>query len=171
MRTLVWCLLLLVPSSAWTATLPTAQPEDVGMSGERLKRVSAHLKRYIDQGDIAGAVSLVARKGRIVHFEAQGLADLDSKRPMQRDAIFQLFSMTKPVASLAAMMLLEEGRYLLDDPISNFLPEFKEMKVAVPNAPNERGARQADAGGVAVEPRAVVGGSEGRAGRAGGRAR
>lgn len=109
------------------------------MSSERLERVSEHLQRYIDKGEISGAVSLIARRGKVVHFAAQGYADIASKRPMEKDAIFSLASMTKPVASLAAMMLLEEGRFLLDDPISKWLPEYEHMQVAAPNKPNERG--------------------------------
>ena len=120
------------------ATLPTSNPEDVGLSGQRLQRVRAVLQRYIDRGDIAGAVSLVARKGKVAYFEAQGMADLESKRPLRTDAIFRLASMTKPVTSLAIMMLQEEGLLLIDDPVSKYLPEFKSPKVAIANAPNER---------------------------------
>jgi len=129
---------LLFSSCLAAAALPKANPEDVGLSAERLKRVHALLERYIDQGEIAGAVSLVARRGRVVHWEAQGLMDLESRQPMRPDTIFRLASMTKPVTSLAVMMLHEEGRFLLDDPVSKFLPEFKSMNVAVANAPNER---------------------------------
>jgi CubicO group peptidase (beta-lactamase class C family) len=120
------------------ATLPTSKPEDAGMSAERLARVNQLIDRYIQKGEIAGAVSLVARRGRVVHFEAQGVADIATKKPMAKDTIFRLASMTKPVTSLAVMMLHEQGQFLLDDPVSKFLPEFAEMKVAVANAPNER---------------------------------
>lgn len=133
--------LLLLPLAALAADLPleVTRPEDVGMSADRLQRVSAHLQRYIDAGEISGAVSLVARRGKVVHYQAQGYADIASEKPMEKDAIFSLASMTKPVASLAAMMLLEEGRFLLDDPIYKWLPEYEHMQVAVPNKPNERG--------------------------------
>ena len=87
------------------ATLPKAAPEEVGISAQRLQRVSALAKRYIDQGEIAGAVTLVARKGRIAHLEAQGVMDLDTKQPMKTDSIFRLASMTKPITSVAVMML------------------------------------------------------------------
>jgi CubicO group peptidase (beta-lactamase class C family) len=120
------------------ASLPKSAPEQAGVSAERLKRVTAMLDGYIQKGEIAGAVSLVARKGRLVHLQAQGVADLESKKPLTADAIFRLASMTKPVTSIAVMMLLEEGRFLLDDPVSRFLPEFKNAKVAMANAPNER---------------------------------
>ena len=130
--------LLLSVGFLFSATLPKSSPEEIGLSAERLQRVHAVLQRYIDQGEIAGAVSLVARRGRIAHFEAQGVMDLETRKPMRTDAIFRLASMTKPVTSLSVMMLHEEGRFLLDDPVSKFLPEFKNVKVAVANAPNER---------------------------------
>jgi CubicO group peptidase (beta-lactamase class C family) len=120
------------------ATLPKSAPEEVGLSADRLKRVHALVQRYIDKGEIAGAISLVARRGRIAHFEAQGVMNLETRKPMQPDAIFRLASMTKPVTSLAVMMLHEEGHFLLDDPVSKFLPEFKNPKVAIANSPNER---------------------------------
>ena len=130
--------LLLSVGFLFSATLPKSSPEEIGLSAERLQRVHAVLQRYIDRGEIAGAVSLVARRGRIAHFEAQGVMDLETRKPMRTDAIFRLASMTKPVTSLSVMMLHEEGRFLLDDPVSKFLPEFKNVKVAVANAPNER---------------------------------
>jgi len=120
------------------ATLPKSRPEESGLSTERLQRVSGLVKRYIDKGEIAGAVSLVSRRGNLVFLEAQGVMDLESRKPMQTDAIFRLASMTKPITSVAVMMLHEEGRFLLDDPVSKFLPEFKSPKVAVANSPNER---------------------------------
>jgi len=96
------------------------------------------MERYITRGEVAGTVTLLARKGRVVHLEAQGMADLASRQPMRTDHIFRLASMTKPVTSVAVMMLHEEGRFLLTDPVSRFLPEFKDMKVAVANRPHER---------------------------------
>lgn len=134
----VFAALLLIGCAAIAATLPKSAPEEVGLSSARLKRVNALVQRYIDKGEIAGAVSLVARKGRIAYFESQGVADLESKQPMKTDTIFRMASMTKPVTSLAVMMLQEEGLFLLDDPVSKFLPEFKNPKVAIANAPNER---------------------------------
>ncbi|MDX1983947.1 MAG: serine hydrolase domain-containing protein [Bryobacteraceae bacterium] len=143
-----WLLLALAPLLAATAPLPKAAPDQVGVSAERLGRVRALVQRYIDRGEIAGAVSMVARHGKVVHFEAQGVSDMETKSPLRTDAIFRLASMTKPITSLAVMMLHEEGRFLLDDPISKFLPEFKDMKVAVANAPNEHAGA-----GSRLEPR------------------
>lgn len=131
-------ILLLAVPALFAASLPKSTPEELGLLTERLKRVHALVQRYIDQGEIAGAVSLVARRGRIAYFESQGVMDLESKKPMRNDTIFRLASMTKPITSIAVMMLHEEGRFLLDDPVSKFLPEFKNPKVAIANAPNER---------------------------------
>ena len=110
--------------------LPTARPEDVGMSSERLARIRAGMQRYVDSGMVPGVVTLVARRGRVVHFEAVGYRDVEAKAPMTTDTIFRIASMTKPIASVALMTLYEEGHFLLSDPISKFLPEFANMKVA-----------------------------------------
>src|SRR5689334_23260725 len=97
--------LLILSAALSAASLPTSTPEEVGLSTERLKRVHALVERYIQKGEIAGAVSLVARRGRIAHFEAQGVMDLASRKPVRNDSIFRLASMTKPITSLAVMML------------------------------------------------------------------
>ena len=137
-RALCRAILLLAAPCLFAASLPKSNPEDVGLSADRLKRVHLLVQRYIEKGEIAGAVSLVARRGRVAHLEAQGVMDLETKKPMRPDMIFRLASMTKPVTSLAVMMLHEEGRFLLEDPVSKFLPEFKNPKVAIANAPHER---------------------------------
>ena len=110
---------------------PTAKPEDVGLSSERLARITELMQRRIAAKDISGGVTLVARRGRIAHLEAHGVMDLDSKKPMPKDAAFRIASMTKPVTGVAIMMLMEEGKLRITDPVSRFIPEFKEMKVAV----------------------------------------
>lgn len=109
--------------------LAVAKPEAVGMSSERLHRVSKRMAEYIDKGQVAGAVTLIARRGKVVHFEAQGYRNREEKIPMQKDDIFVIMSMTKPIASTALMMLHEEGKFLLTDPISKWLPEFEKMQV------------------------------------------
>jgi CubicO group peptidase (beta-lactamase class C family) len=127
-------LLLIFPLGALRgadAPLPAADPEEVGLSSERLSRIHTALQRYIDDNKLAGAVTLVARKGRVVHFQAQGVMDIESKKPMQKDTLFRMASTTKPVTSVAILMLMEEGKLRLNDPVSRFLPEFKDMKVAV----------------------------------------
>jgi CubicO group peptidase (beta-lactamase class C family) len=111
--------------------LPAAKPEEVGMSAERLPRISAAMQRHIDAHQLAGAVTLVARKGKVVHFETHGWADLESKKPMTQDTLFRMASTTKPVTAVAILMLMEEGKLRLTDPVSRFIPEFKETKVAV----------------------------------------
>jgi CubicO group peptidase (beta-lactamase class C family) len=113
--------------------VPAGKPEDAGMSSERLRRIHEAMQRHIDAGEISGAVTLVARRGHVVHFEAHGLMDLESKRPMQKDAIFRIASMSKPITGVAVMMMLEEGKLRLSDPVSKFLPEFKDAKVAGPS--------------------------------------
>ncbi len=128
---------LLVPATLMFAAyagspLPTSKPEDVGMSSERLARIGAAMDRYIDQELVPGTVTLVARKGQVVHFEARGNRDVEADAPMTTDTIFRIASMTKPVTSVALMMLYEEGHFQLSDPISKWLPEYKDMKVALP---------------------------------------
>jgi len=108
-----------------------AKPEDVGLSAQRLPRIHAAVQRYLDQRQLAGAVTLVARRGKVAHFEAHGVMDLDSNVPMRKDAIFRIASMSKPVTGVAIAMLLEEGALRLTDPVSRFIPEFKDMKVSV----------------------------------------
>lgn len=121
-----------------------AKPEEAGMSTERLARVEALMSRLQAEGQLAGAVTVVARRGRVVSFQAQGLADLESQQPMRADHIFHIQSMTKPIVTVAVLMLSEEGRMLLSDPIAKFLPEFGQMKVAV--------ARPGDADGFDLVP-------------------
>ena len=118
--------------------VPTAEPETVGMSTERLERLDRVMQAYIDREEVAGAVTLVARRGKVVNFSAQGQRDVESGRAMTHDTIFRMASMTKPIASVALMMLYEEGHFQLRDPISKWLPEFAEMQVAIPAPERER---------------------------------
>ena len=110
--------------------VPTAAASEVGMSGERLDRLDRAMQAYVERGDVAGAVSLVARRGKVVHFSAHG--ERDAGAAMTPDAIFRIASMSKPVASVALMTLYEEGRFQLRDPVAKWLPEFAEMQVASP---------------------------------------
>jgi CubicO group peptidase (beta-lactamase class C family) len=127
-----------VASRAATATSPTAAPEEVGLSSERLERMASAIQKSIDDGRIAGGVSLVARHGKIACFKAVGNADRDAKKPMRTDSIFRICSMSKPLTSVAVMMLYEEGRFTLNQPLSDFLPEFKNMKVLDPPWPQDK---------------------------------
>ncbi len=115
------------------ADLPVAEPVEVGLSAVRLARVDAALEAHVEAGELAGAVALVARRGQVAHFEAVGRmgGDGEDAVPMRRDALFGIASMTKPITSVAVMILYEEDRFSLDDPVSRFIPELAEMKVAV----------------------------------------
>ena len=124
-------------ASGFGATLALSKAEDVGMSSERLKRIHPMIQSHIDAKDFSGAVTLVARQGKVIHFEAHGLADLEAKAPMKTDTLFRLASMTKPVTAVSILMLLEEGKLVLSDPVSKFVPEYKSPQVAVWNLPSD----------------------------------
>ena len=112
--------------------LPKAnKPEDVGFSSERLKRVTDAFQSEVDKGAIPGAVVLIARNGKIAYLEAFGFQNRENKEPMKTDAIFRIASMSKPITSVAVMMLVEEGKIQLLDPVSHYLPEFKGVQVGV----------------------------------------
>ena len=111
--------------------LPEAAPQYVGLSAERLERIRTVFQQEIDDGEMVGAVALVSRHDKVAYFETLGDLDRESSVPMPKDAIFRIASMSKPVTSVAAMILMEEGRFLLDDPVSRFIPAFAEMQVAV----------------------------------------
>jgi CubicO group peptidase (beta-lactamase class C family) len=117
--------------SLTASTVPSGRPEDVGMSSDRLRRVNEVITSYIDSGQVSGAVTMVSRKGRIAQFEAQGLMDIEARTPMRKDAIFRMASMSKPVTGVAILMLMEEGKLRLTDPVSRFIPEFKNPAVAM----------------------------------------
>jgi CubicO group peptidase (beta-lactamase class C family) len=129
-----------------TAETTVVKPEDVGLSSERLARITEMMKRHIAAGEISGGVTLVARHGRIAHFEATGVTDVDSRRPMTKDAVFRIASMTKPVTGVAIMMMMEEGKLRITDPVSKYIPSFKDLKVAVaePQRGPAAGAGNAD---------------------------
>jgi CubicO group peptidase (beta-lactamase class C family) len=126
--------LLLAPlaqAQAPAPVLPAVKPEAVGLSGERLGQLSAALKNDIEKGLIPGATLLVARHGKIAWFEAMGTRDPASRAPMTKDAIFRIYSMSKPVTSLAVMMLVEDGKIALSDPVSKYIPQLGGLKVGV----------------------------------------
>jgi CubicO group peptidase (beta-lactamase class C family) len=111
--------------------LPLAAPEEIGLSSARLARLGAVMRSEIERGRLPGAVALIARRGRLGFFESFGQRDAASGAPMRTDAIFRIYSMTKPITSVAAMMLWEEGRFLLSDPVAKYLPELSDLQVAV----------------------------------------
>lgn len=122
--------------------LPPTVPESVAVSSERLERLTATLQRYVDDGQLAGAVALVARHGRAVYHEAVGLRDMESRDEMRTDAIFRIASQTKALVSVAVMVLQEQGKLLISDRVSKYLPKFETTTVAV----------EQDGGGYKVEP-------------------
>jgi CubicO group peptidase (beta-lactamase class C family) len=119
--------------------LPTAKPEEVGLSSARLARVTEVVKAEVAKGRYPGAVALVARKGKVAYFEAVGQLDPPAGTAMSKDAIFRLYSMTKPFVSVAAMMLVEDGRLMLGDPVSKYLPRLAKLQVSVPRLEPESG--------------------------------
>jgi CubicO group peptidase (beta-lactamase class C family) len=134
-RALTIGLCLIAMNLATAAEIPTATPEEVGMSSERLQRINTVMQRHMDAGDIQGAVTIVARHGKLVHLETHGLMDVDNSRPMQEDSIFIMMSSTKPLLGVSAMMMIEEGLLRPEDLVSKYIPEFAEMQVAVLKEP------------------------------------
>ena len=130
---LVAVVVVLVPQLLLAQGLTRATPEDVGLSSERLERLTAALQGYVDEGRLPGAVALVARRGRIAYLEAVGYRDIESEAPMTPDAIFRIASQTKALASTGVMLLQEDGKLLITDPVGKHLPEFLETTVAERN--------------------------------------
>jgi CubicO group peptidase (beta-lactamase class C family) len=125
----------LVAVPAWALSnepLPTASPDQVGMSADRLARISAVLKQEVEQGKLPGAVVMVARKGKLAYADAIGFQDKETGQRMTLDSVFRIYSMTKPLVSVAAMMLVEDGKIQLTDPVSRHLPQMKGLQVSVP---------------------------------------
>ena len=131
-RSIVVVLAVALPAAA---ALPSVRPEEVGLSSERLLRINQLIQRSIDHHQITGAVTMVSRRGRVAHFEAIGQMDLEGKVPMRKDGIFRIASMSKPITGVAILMLMEEGKLRLTDPVSRFIPEFKDTKVAIVRTP------------------------------------
>lgn len=121
--------LLYLPLATHAADLERAAPEDAGMSSERLDRLTEAMQAYVDDGKLAGMVALVSRNDKVVYLEAVGEADMETGRAMTPDTIVRIASMTKPVTSVAVMMLYEEGHFLLSDPIAKYLPELADLEV------------------------------------------
>ena len=121
------------PAPPQTPPLPQARPESLGLSSIRLQRMSDAFRREIDRGTLPGATVLVARRGQVGWFEALGKQSPTAATPMAHDTIFRIFSMTKPIVSIGIMMLVEDGHFLLSDPVAKFIPEFANQKVGVEN--------------------------------------
>src|SRR5262245_54678623 len=106
-----------------------ATPEDVGMSSDRLRTVSRLVRGYVDDGRYAGTITVIARRDQVVHLEANGDRDAERGRPMEPDTIVRIYSMTKPIVSVALMTLYEKGRFQLDDPAAEYIPELCDLPV------------------------------------------
>ena len=122
-------ILTLFTSLSGLACLETSEPEQQGVSSERLQRLSALSKQYVDEGRVTGIVNLVLRNGEVIHYEATGNRGADDPSPMQVDDLFRIYSMTKPITAVAAMQLYEQGKFQLSDPVTKFVPELKDLKV------------------------------------------
>jgi len=122
-------LVVLLPLAAVAEPLPSAPPESVGLSPERLQRITEKLNERIAKGDIPGAVLLIARQGKVAYFEAMGSLDPEKKTPMTKGGIFRIYSMTKPITTAMAMMLFEQGQLALSDPVAKYIPAFNDLKV------------------------------------------
>ena len=107
------------------------KPEEVGLSSSRLARIGEHLSRYVDSGKVAGTLTLIARRGQIAYFEPLGHLEIERRRPLTREALFRIYSMTKPITSVGLMMLYEQGRFQLDDHVHRFIPSWRDLRVFV----------------------------------------
>ena len=131
---MVWVVVCLVVSTLYAAEMPVAQPEAVGISSAKLGAMQAAVRKMVDDEKVAGIVTMVARRGKICHFEAYGQQDREAGRSMQRDTIVRIYSMSKPITSVAVMILHEQGKILLDEPIETYIPELRGWKVYGENA-------------------------------------
>ena len=135
--------IIFIPAAIFSVSLATAadslvvvKPEDVGFSSEQLNKLESYFASRVEKGEIAGIVTLVARKGKIAHFSAVGYQDAEQEIPMELDTLFRIYSMTKPIASTALMMLYQDGLFQMSDPLSKFIPEFENLRVLRdPNGP------------------------------------
>jgi CubicO group peptidase (beta-lactamase class C family) len=131
LKTLILTTALMLASQAFAQGWPTAQPQTVDVSPDRLSQIRAVLQKEVDAEQMPGAVVMIARRGQLIYSEAIGFQDKAAGKPMTKDAIFRIYSMTKPLASVGAMMLVEEGKIQLNDPVSKFLPQLAKMEVLV----------------------------------------
>ena len=120
---------LVLANASMARPLPETKAERVGMSSERLERITQMTQKYVDEGKLAGVITMVARDGKLVHFEAVGSKGADDPRPLEKDDLFRIYSMTKPITATAAMQLYEQGKFHMNDPVHKFIPEFKDLTV------------------------------------------
>ena len=127
---------VLTPAFAAEPELKHAKPADVGMDPAGLEKLNEAMHGMVDDGKLAGVVTMVSRKGKVVHFDAYGKRDIENGLPVEKDTIFRIYSMTKPIVGVALMTYYDEGRFTLDDPVSKFIPEFADLKVAKEDGPD-----------------------------------
>ncbi len=128
--------LVLAPAFAAEPELQHAKPADVGLDPAGLEKLNEAMHGMVDGGQLAGVVTMVSRKGKVVHFDAYGKRDIENGLPVEKDTIFRIYSMTKPIVGVALMTYYDEGRFTLDDPVSKFIPEFTDLKVAKEDGPD-----------------------------------
>ncbi len=128
--------LVLAPAFAAEPELQHAKPADVGLDPAGLEKLNEAMHGMVDGGQLAGVVTMVSRKGKVVHFDAYGKRDIENGLPVEKDTIFRIYSMTKPIIGVALMTFYDEGRFTLDDPVSKFIPEFADLKVAKEEGPD-----------------------------------
>lgn len=134
------CLLLILSVSATSQDLRSGNPSREGISAERLQRITDHMNARVDKGIMVGGQGVIARNGRVVYNKTYGMADREQARLMEEDAIYRIYSMTKPITAVALMMLYEEGHFFLNDPVAMYIPELGDLKVAVSTADSQAGA-------------------------------
>ena len=127
---------VLAPAFAAEPELQHAKPADVGLDPAGLEKLNEAMHGMVDGGQLAGVVTMVSRKGKVVHFDAYGKRDIENGLPVEKDTIFRIYSMTKPIVGVALMTYYDEGRFTLDDPVSKFIPEFADLKVAKEDGPD-----------------------------------
>jgi CubicO group peptidase (beta-lactamase class C family) len=134
------CLVLFVSASAVARDLPSGKAKREGMSAQRLDRITQHMEAAVEAGTMAGGLGMISRNGRIVYQETYGMSDREAGTPMQEDTIFRIYSMSKPITGVALMMLYEEGRFFLNDPVAKYIPELANLRLAVSTADGETSA-------------------------------
>lgn len=132
---------LVGPFSTTAQSLPRATPQQVGLSQERLDKIKPLEESYVSSGQLAGGVMLIARRGKTAYFESFGSMDVEARKPMTANAIFRIYSMTKPIVAVAALTLYEDGKFSLLDPVSKYLPEFANLRVAIDKTDAASGQR------------------------------
>ncbi len=137
--TLLLLLVCLVSANGWAREIPAVKPEREGFSTERLQRLTEHMESRVADGTMVGGLGMIARNGKVVYLDTYGQADREAGREMTEDALFRIYSMTKPITGVALMMLYEEGKFFLNDPVARYLPELADLQVALSTADGATG--------------------------------